>query len=64
MQEGLRQPREIGDLMSQDSTRTLTARTQSKASRVDVSTRAAQARLADKSFTEFMRKHNAQQKGQ
>lgn len=51
--------------MSQDSTRTLTARTQSKASRVDVSTKAAQARLADKSFTEFMRKHNrAIQKGQ
>lgn len=50
--------------MSQDYTRTDTARTQSKAARVDVSTRAAQARLADKSFTEFMRKHNQAVKGQ
>lgn len=49
--------------MSQDSTRTLTARTQSKATRMDLSARAAQARLADKSFTDFMCKHNAQRKG-
>ncbi|QRI45117.1 hypothetical protein QEH45_gp63 [Microbacterium phage Shocker] len=51
--------------MSHDNTRTAEARTHSKASRVDVSTKAAQARLADKSFSEFMRKHNrAIRKGQ
>ncbi len=44
--------------MSQDSTRTTEARTHSKAARVDLSVKAAQARLADKSFTEFMRAHN------
>lgn len=44
--------------MSQDNTRTIQARTQSKATRVDLSVKASQARLADKSFTEFMRKHN------
>lgn len=49
--------------MSQDNTRTTEARTHSKAARVDLSARAAQARLADKSFTDFMRKHNAQRKG-
>lgn len=31
----------------------------SKAVRVDKKTREAQARLADKSFTQFMREHNA-----
>ncbi len=31
----------------------------SKAVRVDKKTRAAQARLADKSFSDFMREHNA-----
>ena len=40
--------------MSQDNTRTDTARRQSKAPRMDEATRAAQARLADKSFSEFM----------
>ena len=44
--------------MSQDNTRTDTARRQSEATRMDEATRAAQARLADKSFSEFMRKHN------
>ena len=44
--------------MSQDNTRTDTARRQSKATRMDEATRAAQARLADKSFSEFMHKHN------
>ena len=44
--------------MSQDNTRTDTARRQSKATRMDEATRAAQARLADKSFSEFMRKHS------
>lgn len=32
--------------------------TDAKAIRVDKRTRDAQARLADKSFTEFMRQHN------
>lgn len=50
--------------MTQDSTRTLTARQQSKGARMDDRARAAQQRLADKSFSEFMRKHNAAQKGQ
>lgn len=31
----------------------------SKAVRMDKKTREAQARLADKSFTQFMREHNA-----
>ena len=44
--------------MSQDNTRTDTARRQSKATRMDEATRAAQARLADKSLSEFMLKHN------
>jgi len=49
--------------MSHDSTRTLVARQQSKAGRMDNRARAAQQRLADKSFSDFMRKHNAAQKG-
>lgn len=32
--------------------------TDAKAARVDKKTRAAQQRLADKSFTQFMREHN------
>lgn len=44
--------------MSQDSTRTIEARQQSKSTRVDLTVRASQARLADKSFSDFMRKHN------
>lgn len=34
----------------------------SRAARVDKKTRAAQARLADKSFSQFVREHNARRR--
>lgn len=46
-----------------DTTRTYTAHVQSNARRVDKKVRAAQQRLADKSFSEFVRQHNAQREG-
>ena len=47
-----------------DTTRTDKARQQSNAARIDNRAKAAQARLADKSFSEFMRNHNrSTQKG-
>lgn len=45
--------------MSKDNTRTIQARQASAGRRVDDRAQAAQARLADKSFSEFMRAHNA-----
>lgn len=43
-----------------DSTRTYAAIDRSLDRRVDKKTRAAQARLAQKSFSDFARRHNAQ----
>lgn len=50
--------------MSHDNTRTIEARQQSKGTRMDEAARASQARLADKSFSEFMIRHNRTVKGQ
>lgn len=46
-----------------DYTHTQTAKTASRSKRQTVQERTAQARLADKSFSEFMRKHNAKVEG-
>lgn len=41
-----------------DSTRTYASKARSQGKRVENREQAAQARLAQKSFTDFMRKHN------
>lgn len=46
-----------------DSTRTDTAIQRSRQSRMDERQRAAQQRLADRSFSRFMREHNARREG-
>lgn len=51
-------------IVATDSTRTAPAVHTSRASRMDKAQRAAQARLADKSFSAFMRAHNRQIGGQ
>lgn len=44
-----------------DNTRTLDAKHDSRAHRVDEQQRRSQQRLADLSFSRFMREHNARQ---
>lgn len=53
----MRQARDWSRIM--DTTRTLDAKHESRAHRVDERQRAAQQRLADLSFSRFMREHNA-----
>lgn len=52
-----------GENIMVDSTRTIQARVESNTRRVDNRLRDAQARLADKSFSAFVKAHNATQKG-